>query len=281
MERRDLPSMSQLVAFEALCRLGSTVAAARELGMTQGAVSRLVAALEARLGVALVRRMGRHLVPTGAAALWAGELGRALERIAGGAARLRAGAGLMLAVLPGFGASWLAPRLAGFRAAHPGVAVHLATRLEQFDLTAEGFDAAVHFGAADWPGAAHLKLWDERVLPCAAPGPDRGGDLGTMTLLGLQTRPGAWARWFQARGEAGRAPGVVFDQFAPMIAAAVHGLGVALLPEFLAEAEVAAGRLVALAPPQAEDGAYWLVWPKTGEAPGLAAFRDWLAAEVG
>lgn len=275
MERRDLPSMSQLAAFEALCRLGSTVAAGRELGMTQGAVSRLVAALEARLGVALVRREGRHLLPTRAAAVWAGELGQALERIAGGAARLRAGAGLKLAVLPGFGASWLAPRLAGFRAAHPGVAVHLATRLEPFDLSAEGFDAAVHFGEAKWPGAAHLKLWDERVLPCAAPGAHGS------TLLGLQTRPGAWARWFAARGEPGRAPGIVFDQFAPMIAAAVHGLGVALLPEFLAADELAAGRLVALAPAQPGEGAYWLVWPQTGAAPGLAAFRDWLAGQVG
>ena len=277
MERRDLPSTSQLAAFEALCRLGSTVAAARELGMTQGAVSRLVAALEARLGVALVRRVGRHLLPTPAAAVWAADLGGALERIAGGAARLRAGAGVMLAVLPGFGANWLAPRLAGFRAAHPGVAVHLATRLEPFDLAAEGFDAAVHFGAADWPGAAHMKLWDERVVACAAP----GSDLEAAALLGLQTRPGAWARWFAARGEAGRAPAVVFDQFAPMIAAAAHGLGVALLPEFLAEAELAAGRLVALAPAQAAEGAYWLVWPKGAESPALSAFRGWLAAQVG
>lgn len=273
--------MSQLAAFEALCRLGSTVAAGRELGMTQDAVSRLVAALEAQLGVALVRREGRHLLPTRAAALWAGELGQALERIAGGAARLRAGAGLKLAVLPGFGASWLAPRLAGFRAAHPGVAVHLATRLEPFDLRAEGFDAAVHFGAADWPGAAHLKLWDERVVACAAPGLDPGDGLAGRTLLGLQTRPGAWARWFAARGEPVRAPGIVFDQFAPMIAAAVHGLGVALLPEFLAADELAAGRLVALAPPQPGEGAYWLVWPQTGAAPGLTAFRDWLAGQVG
>lgn len=271
----DLPPMAQLRAFEAVCRLGSATAAARALGMTQGAVSRLVMALEAGLGVPLFRREGRHLVPLPAAAHWAAELGPALEAIARGAAGLRQGAGrLVLAVLPGFAAGWLVPRLARFRDGHQGVALHLATRLNPFDLGAEGFDAAIHFGAADWPGAVHLKLWDEVVVPCAAPGG------GARALLALQSRPGAWERWYERRGQA--APGVatMFDQFAPMIAAAAHGMGVALLPDFLAAPELAAGRLVALAPPEPEGGAYWLVWPQRGGPAALTVFRDWIAEEA-
>lgn len=72
-----------------------------------------------------------------------------------------------------------------------------------------------------------------------------------------------------------------FDQFAPMIEAAVHGLGVALLPDFLAGEELASGRLVALEPARPGGGAYWLVWPDPARgSPALAAFRDWLAAEA-
>lgn len=274
-----LPSMRQLVAFEAVCRLGSTVAAARALGLTQGAVSRLVTALEADLGVALFRREGRHLVPGAAAAGWAAELGPVLLQIAGGAARLRAAGGrLSLAVLPGFGARWLAPRLAGFRAAHPQVTVDLATRLQPCDLIAEGFDAAIHFGAADWPRAGHMKLWDEEVVPCAAPGT---GDWSRARLLHLETRPDAWAQWFAQRGAVAPLPGMRFDQFAPMVEAAAHGLGVALLPRFMAQAELDAGRLIALAPPAPGAGTYWLVWPQGGpDSAALRAFRGWLAAEL-
>ena len=63
----------------------------------------------------------------------------------------------------------LAPRLPGFRAAHPGVALTLSTRLRPFDLEAEGFDAAIHYGRPDWPGADHLLLMEEEVIPVAAP----------------------------------------------------------------------------------------------------------------
>ncbi len=284
MAGRDLPSISQLTAFEAVCRLGSTQGAAAEMGVTQGAVSKLVAGLEARLGVPLFRREGRHLVPLEVAAEVAGEVGAALDRIGRGMERLAGGAVLSLAVLPGFAARWLAPRLARFRARHPGVRLQITTRVEPCDLAAEGFDAAVHFGQADWAGAAHLKLWDDQVLPCAAPALAAlasGAGLAGLPLLRLETRPRAWAGWFARSGGAGPAEGMRFDQFAPMIEAAVHGLGVALLPDFLAEADLASGRLVALEPARPGGGAYWLVWPETARgSPALAAFRDWLAAEA-
>lgn len=277
MAGRNLPPTSQLAAFEALCRLGSTLAAAAEMGVTQGAVSKLVAGLEARLGVPLFRREGRHLVPLPAAAEVAVDLGVALERIGRGMERLAGGASLSLAVLPGFAARWLAPRLAGFRRLHPGVRLQITTRVAPCDLGAGGFDAAVHFGQEDWPGAAHLKLWDERVVPCAAPGRPAAG----LPLLVLETRPRAWAGWFARQGRTAPAEGMRFDQFAPMVEAAAHGLGVALLPDFLAEAELAAGRLVALEPPGPAEGAYWLVWPLAARGgPALAAFRDWIAAEA-
>lgn len=282
--RRLLPSMGQLAAFEAVCRTGSTLAAAGDLSLTQGAVSKLVHGLEAQLSVALFLREGRSLVPTEAAQAFARDVARALDLVSRGALRARsttAGGTLALAVLPGFGTRWLAPRLPAFLAAHAGVTINMGTRLEPFDLAAEGFDAAIHYGAASWPDAGHLKLFDEALLVCAAPGRLRGlalRDLARAPLLQLETRPGAWGDWFAAQGHAGPLPqGMLFDQFAPLIEAAVHGLGLALVPDFMARQELGEGRLEAWGPPLPGQGAYYLVWPKGRDwYPPLQAFRGWL-----
>lgn len=290
--RRFLPSISLLAAFESVCRTGSTLAAARDLDLTQGAVSRLVQTLEAQLGVTLFQRAGRRLVPTQGALAYAREVARALDIISRGAMRVRSNTGggtLSLSILPTFGTRWLAPRLPGFLAAHPGVTINLGTRLKPFDFAEDGFDAAIHFGSETWPNAGYAKLFDERLVACCAPAylathPVNGpADMLGLSLLQLETRPDAWGGWFRAHGVAGAAAqGMLFDQFAPMIQSAIYGMGVALLPEFLAAAELADGRLInAWGPPVPGGGSYYLVWPGIGaEYPPLLAFRDWLLAEV-
>lgn len=292
--RRFLPSMSLLTAFEAVIRTGSAAEAARDLALTQGTVSRLVQSLEAQLGLTLFRRERKRLVPTGAARAYAGEIGPALERVARATAELQSGAGggnLTLAILPTFGTHWLAPRLPGFLAAHPGITIHLATRLRPFDFDASGIDAAIHFGTETWPRAGYLRLDDERVVPVAspavAPSPEGGvtsvDELLARPLLSLESRPNGWRNWLRGAGHDAPVPrGMVFDQFGTMMQAAISGLGVALLPDFLAAPALADGRLVALAPPRVTSAAgYFLVWPlaRADLAP-LAAFRAWLADEV-
>lgn len=281
--RRLLPSMGQLSAFESVCRTGSTLAAAADLSLTQGAVSKLIHGLEAQLGVALFLREGRSLVPTEAATAFARDVARALDLVSRGALRARstaAGGTLALAVLPGFGTRWLAPRLPAFLEANPDVALHMGTRLEPFDLDAEGFDAAIHYGAANWPNAHHLKLFDEALLVCAAQSlhGTRLADLASRPLLQLETRPTAWRDWFAAQGHSGPLPqGMLFDQFAPLIEAAVHGLGLALVPDFMVQKELAEGRLTPWAAAVPGAGGYYLVWPKARDAyPPLQALRSWL-----
>lgn len=290
--RRLLPSISLLTAFEAVCRTGSTLAAARDLDLTQGAVSRLVQNLEAQLGVQLFLREGRRLQPTDRALAYARDVGKALDLISRGSMRLRSDTGggtLALAILPTFGTRWLAPRLPRFLSAHPGITINLGTRLRPFDFEEEGFDAAIHFGADTWHGAGSVKLFDERLVATCSPAflaehpVGEARDLARLPLLQLETRPNAWPGWFRAHGVEGAPPqGMLFDQFAPMIQATIHGLGVALLPEFLAKAELADGRLVqAWGAPVAGEGSYYLVWPRVGEwYPPLQAFRDWLVAEA-
>ena len=120
--RRLIPSLSLLSAFEAVCRTGSTLAAAHDLDLSQGAVSRLVQSLEQQLGVTLFLREQRRLVPTDAALAYSRDVVKALDLITRGAMRLRAntsGGALSLSVLPAFGTRWLAPRLPRFLVAHP------------------------------------------------------------------------------------------------------------------------------------------------------------------
>jgi DNA-binding transcriptional LysR family regulator len=290
--RRLLPSVSLLAAFEAVCRTGSTLAAASDLDLTQGAVSRLIQNLETQLGVTLFLRDRRRLVPTDHALAYARDIVKALDLISRGSMRVRSNTGggtLSLSILPTFGTRWLAPRLPRFLAEHPGITINLGTRVKPFDFEEEGFDAAIHFGAENWAGAGTAKLFDERLIATCAPEYlaehplAQPGDLIGLPLLQLETRPNAWASWFGHHGVAGPVPqGMLFDQFAPMIQATIHGLGVALLPEFLAKQELADGRLVvAWGEPVQGDGSYYLVWPNVGAwYQPLQAFRDWLLAEA-
>jgi LysR family glycine cleavage system transcriptional activator len=290
--RRFLPSISLLAAFEAVLRTGSTASAARELDLSQGAVSRLVQNLELQLGRPLFDRHRQRLIPTEAARTYGHDVTRALDLIQRGSMQLVANPGggvLSLAILPAFGTRWLAPRLADFSLAHPGVTINLATRLRRFNFADEGFDAAIHYGSDDWRDAGHMKLFDERVTACLSPALLASNaiksvdDLRHVPLLQIETRPAAWAAWFAMQG-AGAPPirGMLFDQFAPMIQAAISGLGVALLPDYLAAPEIGEGRLVPLFKPSTKGlGSYWLVWPSTRAShPPQQAFRSWLATQV-
>lgn len=288
--RRFLPSISLLAAFEAVTRTGSAAEAARELSLTQGTVSRLVQALESQLGVTLFRRDRKRLIPTEAARNYAAEIGQVLNLTARATAQVMSGAGggaFNLAILPTFGTYWLAPRLPKFLSANPGVTVNLATRLKPFDFETEAFDAAIHFGTATWPRAGHLRLDDERVVPVASPRVAgqvaRMEDIPGQPLLHLDSRPNGWRNWFRSEGLEQSVPrGMVFDQFGTMMQAAIHGLGIALLPDFLVASAVADGRLTALAPPRVTSGAgYWLVWPEARSTfQPLAAFRDWIVTQL-
>lgn len=290
--RRDLPPLPALHALEALDRLGSATAVAEELHLTQSAVSRQLKTLEDQLGVALFLRDQRALRLTEEAQGFAEVVREALDRIAQSALALRlqdGGGGLRLAILPSFGMRWLVPRLPEFAARHPDVTVNMTTRLRPFSFAAEPFDAALHYSAGDrpdWSGVGFLPLAAEVVRPLAAPallprGPLAPDDLARQPLLHIQTRPEAWARWFASQGAAqpGPLPGTAFDQFTTILQAALHGLGVALLPDYLTQAERAAGQLRDAAPGAAvRMGTYFLVWPETRRVPpALRAFRDWLA----
>ena len=289
--RRFLPSITALMCFEAVARLGGATRAAEELSLTQSAVSRQLRTLEDQLGVSLLDRRGRQLTLTPRGQIYRDEVREILQRLRQASVAVRtdaSGSTLNLSILPAFGMHWLAPRLSDFARAHPEITVNLSTRLAPFEFRGTGFDAAIHFGREDWPGAQHMHLIPEQVVAVCAPGlilapPDDPAAILGFDLLHLDTRPRGWHRWFASLGiEPSLPPGMVFDQFATMAQAAVHGLGIALLPVFLAEPYLASRQLALASPHKTQSiGSYFLVWPQdTKESRALTAFRAWLRQQA-
>lgn len=292
LPRRLIPSLSALRALEALDRLGTATAAAEELALTQSAVSRQLQHLETQLGAELIIRDKRRMHMTEIGARYAAEVRESLSRLGRAAMALHmepGTGGLALAILPSFGMRWLVPRLAQFALLHPDVTVNLSTRLRPVNFDADPFHAAIQYGSGQWSGTQSLLLREERMVPVCAPSLVPGGPvkdaaaLTDMPLLHIETRPNAWRDWLISQGAAPPArPGARFDQFSTITQAAIHGLGVALMPDFIAEPEIAQGRLArAFQGGSASLGSYYLVWPNDkSRDPALRLFRDWIATQT-
>ncbi|MGR3620804.1 LysR substrate-binding domain-containing protein [Pseudophaeobacter sp.] len=289
--RRFLPSIPSLLALEAVDRLGSASAAAGDLNLTQSAISRQLKQLEQQMEVDLIARDQMRMQLTPAGANFAKEARAILSRLAQASIKLRAnpdGGSLNLSILASFGLHWLAPRLKDFVGKHPGITVNLQTHNLPFSFDAGTAQAAIHYGSRDWPGVDYLPLMPKHVLPVCAPGMLQG-TLGSPAalldypLLHLETHPDSWEQWFALHDVATeRLQGMLFDQSSAMTQAAVHGLGIALLPTFLAEAEIAAGRLcLAIQDAPVTLGEYFLVWPpEYADDYPLIQFRNWLLDQI-
>lgn len=286
--RRFLPSTSMLLAFDMAARTGSFTRAARELKLTQGAVSKQIIALEELLGVELFERVHHAVTLTDAGRIYAKEIRGALDQILSASMRLIAhptGGELKLAVLPSFGTLWLMPRLPGFLQEHPGITLHFVTKLSPFDFRTEPLDAAIHFGTPGWPGADCTYLMGEEVIPVCSPRfrqqheLTEPADLGDVPLLHVSSRPDSWPEWFAMQGvvDAG-SEGMYFEQFITAAQAAVAGLGAVLLPRFLIEKELERGELVQILDlPLRGEAGYYLVTPtENSDYAPVVALREWL-----
>lgn len=292
MKKNILPSMSSLQAFDAAARAGSFTAAARELNLTQGAVSKQILTLEELLGTKLFIRQHQAVVLTESGRNYAKDVRRALDQIVSATLRTMTnpeGGTLELAVLPTFGTRWLMPRLPGFLSRHPGIHVNISTRLAPFDFRATGLHAAIHYGKASWPHAECTYLMGEDVVPVCSPEFkehhrfDAPADLCDLPLLHITSRPGAWPAWFKAQAVAMEdCGGMEFEQFLTAAQAAAAGLGIALLPRFLVDYELNRGELViAMERPFRSAFGYYLVIPRDRTRYGPAeTFRAWLLETI-
>jgi len=292
--RRKIPSLQALACFDAAARHESYTRAAQELALTQGAVSRQITALEEFVGVALFRRTRHGVLLTASGRDYATQVASRLAALEQDTLDVMSHQGLgqvlQLAAVPTFATRWLIPRLPEFKAQHSDITVHIETRTRPFMFADTPFDAALFAGTPEqvtnWAGTRAIKLLDEVVLPVCAPGLLQGAPslspeaMADLPLLQQSTRPLAWRQWFEAQGVA--APqalsGARFELFSMTAAAAVHGLGVALVPKLLVDAELARGDLVvACDQPLPSNRAYYLVRPERDDnAPATQIFLDWL-----
>lgn len=300
---RSLPSLALMRSFEAAARHESYTMAAEELGVTQGAVSRQVRELEAALGVSLFRRVGRAVRLSKAGRALQAELSGDLARLSGTINRAIAAGGqgaslLTLAVLPTFAARWLVPRLPDFKVHHPGgIELELQSYTQPFNLEERRMDLAIHFGRDDWPGARLRPLQPEHLVVTVAPDLVRahGGVVSPaqvfdLPLLHLTSRPDLWAGYHDQLGGLGGARavfagGLRFDQFTMLIAGgAVAGLGAAILPSYLIEAEVESGGALQVVGGEVaggSDSAYFIATPLGGQRNEAAQlFSDWLLRQA-
>jgi LysR family transcriptional regulator of beta-lactamase len=282
--RPHLP-LNALRAFEASARHLSFTRAGLELFVSQAAISHQIKGLEARLGVALFRRLPRGLALTDEGAALVPVLSEAFERIGGTLERFADGRFrevLTIGVVGTFAIGWLLPRLPDFARLHPEVDLRLLTNNNRVDLAGEGLDFAVRFGAGAWHGCEATALIEAPLTPLCAPAIAarlaEPADLARETLL-RSYRADEWLLWFAAAGcPAPRIRGPVFDSSPVMAAAAAAGAGIALLPAAMFARELATEALARPFETELHAGGYWLTrLHSRPETAAMRAFRTWIA----
>lgn len=277
MPLRPLP-LNAIHAFIVTARHLNLTRAAAELCITQGAVSRKIAALEAWLGFALFERHARglHLTAQGASLL--PELQAGYQQIADAAARASNQHATISLRAPTCALRWLVPRLIALEKARPELHVALTTTVEHSGQL-DNYDAAILYGRGHG-----LRLFAEELTPVMAPGllpaaPDAAA-LAALTFLHPTADSRDWQLWLQAQQLSLTMKRN--QHFATMdlaISAAIQGFGVTVADVTLIAADLSAQRLVAPFPASIKTGAvYSLIRrPPEQSPPLLDELVAWLA----
>ncbi len=289
---RALLPLNALKAFETSARHLSFTKAAKELKVTQGAVSRQVKLLEQELDVILFHRLHRQLMLTDQGQMLLPPLTEALNMMSDAIENiLHQTKDLSLKVHPTFAIRWLIPRLHKFQALYPGIQVRFATSSINADFKRENFDIGITYRGEKIPGVERKKILIERLTPVCAPSLLQGNtplksyeDLKHHFLLHNNPDQREWRSWANQVGVKGLSfeRGQVFEIDDAALQAATAGLGVALGDLLLIKEDLLTKRLVA---PfdyiDVKTGAYYISWPdKNTDKPGVAEFSKWLIKEI-
>ncbi len=284
-----LPSLHALRAFEAVARLGSMSAAADELAVTNGAISRHVRSLEESLGVLLLKRGAQTSEPTpeglrlaeGLATAF-GLIQASVEQVRPGPATISCSESVMM--------FWLLPRIARFQQRHPEMPLQFNMNYRGSDPIRDNISVAIRNTMIEPPADIIVRdLADEWIGPVCTPeylrqhGLRQPQDLARARLLATRTRPLAWQQWAAAAGVEGVDLSVqeIFEHFYLQVQAAACGLGIANVPRMLVLDALESGRLVA--PFGFLRGPYRLVlWmnPHVRGRGDVQALADWMAEEL-
>lgn len=285
MKRSDIPSLDDLRAFETVARLGSVRAAAGELALTHGAVSRRVTKLAVDLGLRLLEADGRGVRLTLDGEKLADATSKAFGLIADVLTEVRTASTpvpIILSCERSLAMRWLIPRLSGFQDRYPNVEVHLSTGGGALDFARDRVTLAIR--RLDFPMNPEwtvITLMPERVGPVMAPLLRERFEAGGYVALGSRTRPNAWQAWLKTHPDTPRPRTTrLLDHHFLMAEAALGGLGVALAPQAIAADDVANGRLEAPHGFDSDGTEYGLIHPTAMTiTDDLAALRDWLIGQ--
>ncbi|MCD0503346.1 LysR family transcriptional regulator [Bordetella petrii] len=263
--------LNGLGVVSAVVEAGSFARAGESLGLTQPAVSRAIARLEARIGIRIFNRTARSISLTdegrrfyeAMAPLLAG-----IEDVVADAsqASARVSGRLRINVDGAFGHHVLAPRVGEFLNRYPDLSVDISVRDRMGDLVADGFDVAVRFGLPEPSSYRATLLLETRVLTCASAEylgrhglPKRPQDLakGHVCLLLRNPATGSPFEWEFHRGAkvvpfaaTGR---LMLNDTGSLLGACLGGVGIAQLLELYARPAIDSGKLALVLPDWAEE----------------------------
>ena len=280
------PSLNALRALEATVRLSSMSAAAEELSVTHGAVSRHIKSLEETFGIPLFLRGARSIQATPEGGRLASELSRAFSLIASSVEQLQPGP-LTLSCSSTIMMSWLIPRISAFHELHPDIELRFNMNYDRIDFVRDEISVAIRNSMIEPPNEVIIKeMIDEWIGPVCSPEYaskhfKSSADLERCVLLATKTRPSGWADWAKRSAQSRELrPQRFYDHFYLLIQAAACGLGVAMVPKILVLDDLRSGKLVA--PLRFVAGPFKLVlWiaPHLRARPETKALVDWLTQE--
>jgi DNA-binding transcriptional LysR family regulator len=285
--------MGALLSFEAAARLQSFTQAARELGVSQAAVSYSIRQLEDALGTRLFLRRHKQISLTEAGEKFLGDVSLGLAHIRRSAEAIQrppADKHVTLSVSTAFAHYWMVPRLAIFRANHPHIDIRMQTTDRDLDIAEESVSLGIRRGDGHWEGYNAFLLAPERIYPICSPAllrqskpPRTPAELQTCNLIHLEEpyrpRP-TWSHWFAAHGVNYRDTGLGLrlNDYALVIQAAIAGEGIALGWHHLVEPLLEKHVLVeALARAHAKGVGFYVIWSRSSElTPEAEQVLQWL-----
>lgn len=293
MPNRRLPPFAALRAFEAVARTLSFTGAARELGVTQAAVSRQVRVLEQELGIRLVERHAAHNTLSPAGETLSAALRDGMDRMEAGVRAVSSQPGqrvLTVSVAPFFSANWLTPRIMRFIEANPEIDLRLHHSYQPPDYRRDQIDLGINWGHGNWPGVEAEKVLDGSLTPICSPEflKDDAKTLKPDSLiqqpLFYEFRQKDWTDWFKAAGiTLSEAPAATrINDSNALRRIALEGHGITLFFRSLAEDDLKIGRVIQPFDVNIDTGDhYFLNFPSDRElSAGGKRFRRWLRSEL-
>ncbi|MBD9371219.1 LysR family transcriptional regulator [Rhizobium sp. ARZ01] len=295
--RRLLPSAASLIVFEAAGRHQNFTHAAKELGMTQAAVSYAIRGLEEQLGVPLFHRAHRAVALTEAGERFHTEVSLGLWRIQKSAEDIRAKGrevNVTLAASTAFASMWMLPRLAKLREDLPEIDLRIQTSVRDLDLEEEPIPLGIRGGdPANWPRYHAALLAPEVINAVASPAfieahgmPTTPQDLLSLPLIHLEEpvrQACDWPEWFASAGlrDPAQSRRLAINDYVLVIQAVLAGEGIALGWHHLIARQIKSGALMPVGEHVLETGlAFYVVWPRSRELNSQARrVRDWLLEE--